>query len=67
MKVIRIVAFSRDEDTGSETVYDIVEIPADRVFTNRGALSAKIAKPVADLLDNETWVSRVSIERGERV
>jgi hypothetical protein len=38
-KVIRIVAFSRDEETGGETVYDIREIPADTVFTNRNSLT----------------------------
>lgn len=65
-KVIRIVAFSRDEETGGETVYDIREIPADTVFTNRNSLSAKVTGPLRDLLDNEPWVSRISIERGER-
>ena len=57
---VRVVSFDNPPYLESAVVHDIVDIEP---LTPSGKLTAPFAKLIADLIENDTWVGNISIER----
>lgn len=65
-KFLRLVSFTVDPESGDRTIHDIVEIRENQVFTPGDRFSSAFLGHLKRLVEDETWVQQIVIERGER-